>query len=239
MENFEFQPKPDLSSTFRNSIGGFSNIPRFEVFNFNSMQAREIVNESLCKAENEQSLQNSMYGRMDNAQSLMIQQSRLKQKELSLQVKEIELNKREQILIERERQLIKKQMEFQNTQHKIISNKFLSDTSKSSSNIQPKSIPVIEDMVIESNEKDIPTVKILKQNKIRNKKKKSILSLLGFKFKKFSKVRNADDNEEKHIEISPEAQQVAMELLNILNAKRSRFNSSKSATVSSKNSFRR
>lgn len=223
MEHFEFQPKPDLSSTFRNSIGGFSNIPRFEVHNFNSTQAKEIVNESLFldKVESGQLfIQNSMYGdgRKDKVQTLLIQQSILRQKELSLEVKENELNNREKLLIERERQLIDKQMKFQNTQHKIITHSFLNESTTKQN---PQRIEKVE---IKSKEIDQTLGKISNKNKTRNKKRKSILSLFGFK--ESSKVRKVENNYEKEAETSPEAQKVAMELLFMLNAKNSRFNAS-------------
>lgn len=227
MDLFEFQPKPDLSSTFRNSIGGFTNIPRFEMYNFSSNQAKEIVNESLSKVENEPLfIQNSMSDECskDKVLTFMIQQTILRQKEMSLQAKENELNQRERLLIERERNLIKQQMEFQNTQHKIISHTFLNESISRSNNQQ------------QSSESDKPVWKVSYKTKTRSKKRKSILSLFGFK--RSSKIRKVEDNEPEEAEISPDDQKAAMELLLMLNSEAtSRFNTTKDLTLRSKKDF--
>lgn len=216
MDLFEFQPKPDLSSTFRNSIGGLSNIPRFDMYNFSSTQAKEIVNESMSKVDNEQFfIQNSMFDdcHKDKAHHMVIiqKQSLLRQKELSLQAKESELNQREQLLIERERNLIKQQMKFQNTQHKIISNTFLNESTSRQNRQQNRTTET------KSSESDKTVWKVSYKTKTRSKKRKSILSLFGFK--QSSKIQKIEDNEPEEAGISPEAQQAAMELLLMLNAK--------------------
>lgn len=252
MDHFEFQPKPDMSSTFRHSIGGgFSTAFHYrpERLSFNSTQAKEILYESiLAKKESAfpfPSLQTTLYEDdvlEEKFESLQIKESDLKQREMLLQAKEMELSKREQLLIERERQLIRKQMEFQNTQHKLLNQCKLMNESVSSLSTNERRISYIspvksKDFKNFEQSKKLPDKSNPPKFMERTKKRKSILSILGFKkSKKLEEIRN-EELEEISAKLSPEAQKIAMELLTILNTKSIRHNSSK--YVKRKKSFRK
>lgn len=220
MENFDFHPIPEMSSTIANNYSLFDTMSttalRSEMFghqmsrDFSAVESMFSPTRNSIGPSSPRGLSKNVFDDILNQRlhAIRAQEALLKQRDLNLKAKELDLNHREQLLIERERNLFEKQMDFQKKQHmmaKKINQPRMDNTYCTID--PPRSIsPVYMEPVVETTETDSDRglyTPVLRQKK----KRKSLLSIFGFS--KSSK----DESKRRMNEVVPTIKGVVQEIM--------------------------
>ncbi|KAL5279508.1 hypothetical protein ACFFRR_003866 [Megaselia abdita] len=232
MDNFDFHPIPEMSSTIANNQSLFDSISttalRNEMFGHQMSRDFSAVESVFSPARNSigpgffspvrnsigpsspRGVSKNVFDDMLNQRlhAIRAQEAVLKQKDLNLKAKELELGHRESLLIERERSLFEKQMEFQKKQHMIAKQVIQPRLDNTYCTIEPlRSRPSSPEYMEPVESTGTHTDPELYFPALRKKKRKSLLSIFGFN--KSSK----EESKRRKSEVEPNFKGVVQEIL--------------------------
>lgn len=218
MDNFEFHPFQEMSSTIQTNHSLFDSVSttalRNEMFgnqvsrDFSAIESYFSPTRNSIGPSSPRGLTKNVFDDMLNQRlhAIRSQEAVLRQRELNMKAKELELSHREQLLIERERSLFEKQMEFQKKQHMMAKTVIHHKPEPAYCTIEPRrsiSPDYMEPLATTETDTDMEQyIPVMRQ-----KKRKSLLSIFGFR--KSSK----DDNKRRMKDVVPTIKGVVQEIM--------------------------
>lgn len=191
MDNFEFHPFQEMSSTIQNNHSLFDSVSTTTFRNemFGNQVSRDVsaIDTFISPTRysigpsSPRGLSKNIFDDVLNQRlhAIRAQEAVLRQREMNMKAKELELTHREQLLIERERGLFEKQMEFQKKQHMMAQavihskSEHLYCTIEPRRSISPDYFPSVATTETDTDMDQYVPV-------LRKKKRKSLLSFFGF-----------------------------------------------------------